>query len=142
MMTRRPVRRGSQAYEAVTRGLLVRVRPEYLPEQSDPVERRYVWAYQIEVENRGEETVQLLNRHWVITDANGKVEEVHGPGVVGEQPTLKPGEAFRYASGCPLQTTSGVMRGAYEMITEEGERFDIEIPPFSLDLPDGRRTVN
>jgi ApaG protein len=139
---RRPVRRGSHAYEATTRGLLVRVRPEYLPDQSDPAEGRWVWAYQIEVENRGEETVQLLNRHWVITDGNGKVEEVRGPGVVGEQPTLKPGEAFRYASGCPLGATSGVMSGEYEMITEEGERFDIEIPPFSLDLPDTRRTVN
>ena len=100
---RRPIRKGSQAYEAVTRGLLVRVRPQYLPEQSDPYEGRWVWAYQVEVENRGDETVQLINRHWTITDGVGRVEEVRGPGVVGEQPTLKPGEAFRYASGCPPQ---------------------------------------
>jgi ApaG protein len=142
MTQRRPVRRGSEAYEAVTRGLLVRVRPQYLPDQSDPAESRWVWAYQIEVENRGDETVQLLGRHWVITDAMGKVEEVRGPGVVGEQPTLKPGEAFRYASGCPLSTPSGVMKGAYEMVTEAGERFEIEVPAFSLDLPDTRRTLN
>ena len=138
---RRPQRRMG-AYEETTRGLLVRVRPEYLPDQSDPAERRWVWGYQIEVENRGEETVQLLNRHWLITDAAGKVEEVRGPGVVGEQPTLKPGEAFRYASGCPLGTPSGSMVGEFEMVTEGGEHFDIAVPPFSLDLPDSRRTVN
>ena len=138
---RRPARRMG-AYEQTTRGMLVRVRPEYLPDQSDPAERHFVWAYQIEVENRGEETVQLIARHWVITDANGKVEEVRGPGVVGEQPTLKPGEAFRYASGCPLPTPSGSMAGEFEMLTEEGERFEIEVPAFSLDLPDARRTVN
>ncbi|CAN5376161.1 Co2+/Mg2+ efflux protein ApaG [soil metagenome] len=142
MIQRRPVRRGSHAYEAVTRGLLVRVRPQYLPEQSDPHEGRWVWAYQVEVENRGDETVQLINRHWTITDGVGRVEEVRGPGVVGEQPTLKPGEAFRYASGCPLNTPSGVMEGAYEMVSEAGEHFEICIPAFSLDLPDVRRTVN
>ncbi len=142
MPQRRPVRKGSQAYEAVTRGLLVRVRPQYLPEQSDPCEGRWVWAYQVEVENRGDETVQLINRHWTITDGIGRVEEVRGPGVVGEQPTLKPGEAFRYASGCPLNTPSGVMEGEYEMVSEAGEHFEISIPAFSLDLPDARRTVN
>jgi ApaG protein len=138
---RRPQRRMG-AYEAVTRGILVRVRPEYLPDQSDPAESRYVWAYQIEVENRGQETVQLFARHWIITDANGKVEEVRGPGVVGEQPTLKPGEAFRYASGCPLGTPSGSMVGSFEMHTDDGERFEAAVPGFSLDLPDARRTVN
>ena len=128
-------------YEATTRGLLVRVRPEYRPEQSAPEERRWVWAYQIEVENHGEVTVQLLSRRWIITDAAGKVETVDGPGVVGEQPTLKPGEAFRYVSGCPLNAPSGVMVGSYEM-EAEGETFWIDVPAFSLDLPGERRTVN
>ncbi len=139
---RRPVRNRAGLYEATTRDILVRVRPEYRPDQSDPDDRQWVWAYQIEVENHGEVTVQLLSRRWVITDATGRVETVEGPGVVGEQPTLKPGEAFRYVSGCPLQTPSGVMEGAYEMEAEGGERFAIAVPAFSLDLPGERRTVN
>lgn len=139
---RRPVRNRAGVYEAVTRDLLVRVRPEYRPDQSDPADRRWMWAYQIEVENHGQITVQLLSRRWVITDASGRVEVVEGPGVVGEQPTLKPGEAFRYVSGCPLPTPSGVMEGTYEMEAEGGERFPIAVPPFSLDLPGERRTVN
>ena len=139
---RRPVRNKGGVYEASTRGLLVRVRPEYRPDQSDPDERRWVWAYQVEVENHGDVTVQLLTRRWVITDASGRVEVVEGPGVVGEQPTLKPGEAFRYVSGCPLPTPSGVMEGSYEMETDAGDRFPVDIPPFSLDLPGERRTVN
>lgn len=131
------------AYEATTRGLLVRVRPRYLPDESDPDARRWVWAYEIEVENRGEETVQLVSRTWRITDATGKVELVQGPGVVGEQPVLAPGEAFRYTSGCPLPTPSGAMEGSYHMVApDSGERFDIEVPAFSLDLPDAPRTVN
>lgn len=132
----------NRPYEAITRGLVVRVRPEYLPEQSDPDARRWVWAYHVEMENHGRETVQLISRHWVITDAFGRVEEVQGPGVIGAQPTLKPGEGFRYASGCPLPTSSGTMSGTYQMITDAGERFDAEIPTFSLDLPEGRRVVN
>ena len=139
---RRPVRNKGGVYEASTRGLLVRVRPEYRPDQSDPDERRWVWAYQVEVENHGDVTVQLLTRRWVITDAAGRVEVVEGPGVVGEQPTLKPGEAFRYVSGCPLPTPSGVMEGSYEMETDAGDRFPVDIPAFSLDLPGERRTVN
>lgn len=139
---RRPVRNRAGLYEATTRDILVRVRPEYRPDQSDPDDRQWVWAYQIEVENHGEVTVQLLSRRWVITDATGRVERVEGPGVVGEQPKLKPGEAFRYVSGCPLPTPSGVMEGAYEMEAEGGERFDIAVPAFSLDLPGERRTVN
>ena len=138
---RRPVRNKGGVYEATTRGLLVRVRPEYRPDQSAPEERRWVWAYQIEVENHGDVTVQLLSRRWVITDAAGKVDTVEGPGVVGEQPTLKPGEAFRYVSGCPLAAPSGVMVGSYEM-QAEGETFWIDVPAFSLDLPGERRTVN
>ena len=142
--TRRPSGKPPRdgAYEARTREVVVRVRPEHLPDQSDPAEGRWVWAYHVEVENHGEETVQLVSRHWVITDARGRVEEVRGEGVVGEQPVLKPGEALRYTSGCPLPTPSGSMQGEYEMVTEEGERFEAAIPAFSLDLPDARRTVN
>ena len=134
--------RGDPAYEASTRGLTVRVRPQFLPDQSDPDERRWVWAYAIEIENRGRETVQLLSRHWIITDGFGRVEEVKGPGVVGDQPILRPGERYGYTSGCPLPTSSGAMVGSYRMITDGGEQFDIAIPPFSLDVPGGRRTVN
>ena len=129
-------------YEAETRGVRVRVRPQYLPDQSEPDERRWVWAYHVEVENRGDATVQLLGRRWLITDANGRVEEVKGLGVVGEQPVLNPGERFRYTSGCPLATPSGVMAGTYRMVTAEDGQFDAEIPAFSLDLPGTARVVN
>ncbi|MHB8531049.1 MAG: Co2+/Mg2+ efflux protein ApaG [Caulobacteraceae bacterium] len=129
-------------YEAATGGIVVRVRPQFLPEQSDPERSRYAWAYTIEIENRGRDTVQLLSRHWVITDATNHVEEVRGPGVVGEQPVLKPGEAFRYTSGCPLTTPSGAMRGSYQMVTSTGEAFEAAIPEFSLHLPDARRRMN
>jgi len=135
-------RRSAPAYEAETRNLTVRVRPEYLPDQSDEEERRWVWAYWIEIENRGRETVQLLGRHWIITDGMGRVEEVKGLGVVGKQPILRPGERFDYTSGCPLATPSGMMVGSYAMVTDSGERFDISIPAFSLDLPGERRVVN
>jgi ApaG protein len=135
-------RRSAPAYEAVTRNLTVRVRPEYLPDQSDEEERRWVWAYWIEIENRGRETVQLLGRHWIITDGMGRVEEVKGLGVVGKQPILRPGERFDYTSGCPLATPSGMMVGSYAMVTDSGERFDISIPAFSLDLPGERRVMN
>jgi ApaG protein len=96
----------------------------------------------VEIENHGAEVVQLISRHWVITDALGRIEEVEGDGVVGEQPVLKPGEAFRYTSGCPLTTASGVMEGEYRMVTSDGETFEALIPPFSLDLPDPGRVVN
>lgn len=129
-------------YEAETRGVLVRVRPSFLPEQSDPEQRQWVWAYDVEIENHGTETVQLIARHWYITDALGRVEEVEGQGVVGEQPTLRPGESFHYTSGCPLPTPSGVMAGTYQMVTDAGERFLATIPAFSLDLPDAPRVVN
>ncbi len=132
----------SLAYEAQTSGVVVRVRPQYLPEQSEPDERRWVWAYHIEVENRGEVTVQLLARHWRITDATGHLEQVKGLGVVGEQPVLPPGETFRYTSGCPLPTPSGLMAGSYRMASAAGHQFDVEIPAFSLDLPGASRTVN
>ena len=129
-------------YEARTRDLVVRVSPYVLPDQSDPEDRRWVWGYDVEIENHGAEVVQLISRHWVITDALGRIEEVEGDGVVGEQPVLKPGEAFRYTSGCPLTTASGVMEGEYRMVTSDGETFEALIPPFSLDLPDPRRVVN
>jgi ApaG protein len=142
---RRIPRRGGKeqpVYEAKTRGIVVRVAASYLPSKSDPVEGKHFWAYMIEIENHGEETVQLLSRHWIITDSFNRVEEVTGAGVVGEQPTLKPRDAFRYTSGVPLNAPSGTMRGAYQMLTDTGDAFDAEIPEFSLDLPGARRTVN
>ena len=135
--------RGPQSYEETTRSLSVRVRPSYLPSQSDPENRRWAWAYQIEIENLGRETVQLISRHWIITDAWGRIEEVQGPGVVGEQPVIKPGETYAYASGCPLTTPSGTMVGTYSMIAlDSREPFEIAIPAFSLDVPGGGRVVN
>lgn len=129
-------------YEARTRDIVVRVNPCYQPDQSEPDEGRWFWTYTIEIENHGVETVQLVSRHWVITDSMNRSEDVRGPGVVGEQPTLKPREAFRYTSGCPLPTSSGAMRGSYQMMTPEGDAFDVVIPEFSLDVPAARRTVN
>ncbi|MBX9738844.1 MAG: Co2+/Mg2+ efflux protein ApaG [Beijerinckiaceae bacterium] len=129
-------------YTAVTREIQVTVLPQYVAERSDPDESRFFWAYTIEVTNLGRETVQLTARHWRITDANGLLEEVHGPGVVGEQPVIPPGESFRYTSGCPLTTPSGIMMGSYRMVDEAGEGFDVEIPAFSLDCPFSSRTLN
>ena len=129
-------------YQTETEGFIVRVRPEYLPDQSEPDERRWVWAYHIEIVNASSRAAQLISRAWVITDAHGKVETVEGPGVVGEQPVLKPGDAFAYSSGCPLKTPSGTMVGAYIMQAEGGVRFTIDIPAFSLDSPDHRRVLN
>ena len=129
-------------YEATTRRIRVSVKPVFLDEQSAPDEDHYVWAYQVKIENDGIEPVQLLNRHWQITDARGQLQEVKGEGVVGEQPMLKPGEAFEYTSGTPLPTPSGIMFGSYEMETKTGERFSIEIPAFSLDSPYQARQLN
>jgi ApaG protein len=122
-------------YTAITRGISVSVEPAYLEARSSPGSSQYFWAYRVIIENQGRETVQLLNRHWMITNARGELTEVKGPGVVGEQPVLKPGESFEYTSGAPLNTPSGMMGGAYQMESESGERFDIEIPTFSLDRP-------
>ncbi len=122
--------------EAVTRGVRIQVVPRYLPEQSQPERGRWFYVYQVSIVNEGEETVQLISRHWIITDARGKVQEVRGPGVVGEQPVLATGEQFDYVSGCPLTTPFGSMRGSYQMVTEDGEHFDAEIAPFSLSQPD------
>ena len=122
-------------YRATTKGIAVSVIPTYLEAQSSPDSSRYFWAYRVIIENQGRETVQLLSRHWMISNARGELTEVKGPGVVGEQPVLKPGESYEYTSGAPLNTTSGMMGGAYQMKSESGERFDIEIPTFSLDRP-------
>lgn len=129
-------------YEAITRNLRVTVNPHYLEDESEPDEKRFLWAYTVEIANVGSETVQLLNRYWQITDARGQVQVVRGPGVVGEQPVLAPGDAFTYTSGCPLPTPSGIMVGAYEMETSGGERFEVDIPAFSLDMPDAQPTLN
>ena len=132
----------NQTYNASTRGINVSVSPTYLEDQSNSEEGRHVWAYTIEISNRSDITVQLKDRTWKITDGNGDMEEVHGPGVVGEQPILNPGDAFQYTSGCPLRTPSGFMVGHYTMQSESGEKFDIDIPAFALDLPDAVRIMN
>ena len=129
-------------YTCVTRDIEITVLPEFLPERSDADERHWFWAYTIEIANQGETTVQLIDRHWRITDATGHTEEVIGPGVVGEQPILNPGESFRYTSGCPLPTPSGIMAGTYRMVNDAGEVFDIEIPAFSLDSPFSSQVLN
>lgn len=130
------------AYVAETGDITVRVRPSYLAGQSDPQAGRWVWAYRVEIINRGASAVQLLSRRWIITDARGFVEEVTGPGVVGEQPVIPPGGRYAYASGCPLATPSGSMAGAYGMTDAEGRPFEAEIPAFSLDVPGQRRVLN
>ncbi len=121
--------------EAVTRGIRVSVRPEYLPHQSEPRAGLWMFAYHIRIRNEGSEAVQLVSRHWYITDSTGRVEEVRGPGVVGEQPMLKPGDHFDYTSGCPLPTPMGTMHGTYQMVNDRGERFDANIAPFTLAEP-------
>jgi ApaG protein len=121
--------------QAITHGIHISVLAEFSPEQSRAARGRYFWTYTIEIENRGSNTVQLLNRHWVITDANGHQEEVRGPGVVGQQPVLPPGESFRYSSGCPLPTPFGSMQGEYEMTTRTGARFEVIVPAFALSRP-------
>lgn len=122
-------------FTKTTRSIKITATPHFLPEHSEPDEDHYVWAYTIQLENCGDDSVQLVNRHWKITDAHGLTQEVRGPGVVGEQPTLKPGEAYRYTSGTALGTASGLMLGEYEMVGKGGEHFEVEIPPFSLDSP-------
>ena len=129
-------------YQKTTRSIEVTVIPLYLDDQSDPDKNRYVWAYQVSLENKGRETVQLLTRYWNITDANGKVLEVRGDGVVGEQPVLRPNDIFEYTSGTPLSTPSGIMVGSYQMKTSDGESFDVAIPAFSLDSPYGQRQLH
>ena len=120
---------------AVTRGVRVEVVPEYLEEHSEPTHGHWMHAYHVEITNEGAETVRLLARHWVITNARGEEEHVRGPGVVGEQPVLRPGQSFRYTSGCPMDTSVGTMHGTYQMVAEGGERFDAEVAPFTLAEP-------
>jgi ApaG protein len=129
-------------YETVTAGIRVRVAPHYMAEQSAPEDGHYFWSYTVEITNLGHEPVQLKSRVWKITDANGRTEEVRGPGVIGQQPTLAPNEPFSYTSGCPLRTPQGLMVGSYQMVDARGRMFDIAIPAFSLDSPFARPTLN
>ena len=129
-------------YQAETRHVRVTVTPEYRADKSDPDDGRWFWAYTVEIANLGGEPVRLRARHWRIVDARGGIQEVSGPGVVGEQPLIGPGESFEYTSGCPLGTPSGFMVGSYRMETAGGDWFDADIPPFSLDLPQAARVLN
>ncbi len=129
-------------YEAITRGIRIRVEPQYMEEQSSPDEGHFVWSYEVEISNDSKETVQLKTRAWRITDGWGRTEEVRGPGVVGQTPVIPPGGTFSYTSGCPLKTPQGIMVGSYQMEDEEGRLFDVAIPAFSLDSPYTRRRMN
>ena len=129
-------------YEQETEGVIIRVRPDFLDGESAPDESRFVWSYTVQIENRGSEVVQLRTRYWKITDAKGQIQEVRGAGVIGEQPVLEPGDSYQYTSGTPLNTSSGIMVGAYQMITEAGEMFNVDIPAFSLDSPYARDAVH
>ena len=120
---------------STTRDISVTVETSYLEKQSDPDEQYFVWAYRITIANHSNQTVQLLSRHWKISDGQGRVQEVRGEGVIGEQPILEPGANYTYSSGTPLQTPSGFMHGSYQMQSDDGERFDVDIPAFSLDSP-------
>ena len=129
-------------YRETTQGIEVTVRPDFLDQESDPEEGRWFWAYTVVIANHSEETVQLESRYWRITNAIGEVQEVSGPGVIGEQPILSPGDSFQYTSGCPLNTPSGTMVGHYVMRGESGGRMRAMIPAFSLDMPNVARTLN
>ena len=129
-------------YEALTRGIRVRVEPQYLEDRSSPEDGYFFWAYTVHIANEGDESVQLRSRAWRITDASGRTEEVRGPGVVGQTPLIPPGESFSYTSGCPLRTPQGIMVGSYQMADEDGTLFDVAIPAFSLDSPFAIRRVN
>lgn len=137
-----PALQDTAMYSETTRSLTVTVQPIYLEDQSSPSDNHFVWAYRVRIENGGQETVQLLRRHWKITDAIGRIQEVKGAGVVGEQPVLQPGDAYEYTSGTPLSTPSGIMEGTYQMETQDGERFDIAVPAFSLDSPHQKMRLN
>ena len=121
--------------EALTRGIRVHVASEYSADRSQPCKNQWFFLYTVTITNEGMDTIQLLTRHWVITDGKGHIEEVRGPGVVGKQPTLRPGQSFEYTSGCELGTPFGVMEGSYQMISDVGERFDVRIAPFTLSEP-------
>lgn len=129
-------------YRTTTRDIEVTVTPRFMSDRSAPDRSHYFWAYTIEIANNGRDTVQLKTRYWHITDGTGRVQEVRGAGVVGEEPVIAPGESFEYTSGVPLPTASGFMKGTYGMVSESGEKFDIKIPTFSLDAADTKRTIN
>jgi ApaG protein len=129
--------------EAVTRGIRISVVAEYAPDRSQPSRGQWFFLYTITITNEGKDTVQLISRHWIITDGKGRVEEVKGPGVIGKQPVLGAGESFTYTSGCPLETRFGLMEGTYQMISKTGESFDVKIAPFTLsETQDERTTVH
>ncbi|MFZ1815370.1 MAG: Co2+/Mg2+ efflux protein ApaG [Rhizobiaceae bacterium] len=132
----------TDTYEALTRNIRVQVMPQYLADRSEPEKSRFFWAYRVLIMNESALTVQLVSRYWHITNAIGKIEEVRGAGVVGEQPVLRPGDRFEYTSGCPLATSSGFMYGTYTMKDETGEEFEAAIPAFALDMPDARPVLN
>jgi ApaG protein len=132
----------SGMYRAITRNIEVVVKPRFVADRSSPENGYFFWAYTISITNKGGDTVQLKTRHWRITDANGRLQEVRGAGVVGEEPVLKAGEEFEYTSGVPLQTPSGFMAGTYGMVSAAGEQFDIDVPAFSLDSIEAKRTLN
>jgi ApaG protein len=134
-ITRPPGSTGPVSSEAVTNNVRVEVEAQYAPDRSQPFQSQWFFHYTVRITNEGEDTVQLLSRHWIATDATGRVEEVKGPGVVGEQPVLGPGEAFEYTSGWPLKTPTGVLRGTYQMVGEDGDQFNVEIAPFALREP-------
>jgi ApaG protein len=129
-------------YSATTHSIVITVEPYYLDDESEPHDHRYVWAYKVKIENRGDQTVKLKRRYWRITDAVGRTQEVRGEGVVGEQPVLEPGQSFEYTSGTPLATSSGIMVGQYYMETNDGRGLEVEIPAFSLDTPDERPVIH
>ncbi|MGQ0533172.1 MAG: Co2+/Mg2+ efflux protein ApaG [Caulobacteraceae bacterium] len=129
-------------YEQETAGMVVRVEPQFLPDESRPEDNRFVWAYTIEIENRRPDAVQLMSRFWRITDENGLTQEVRGDGVIGQQPVIGPGQRFRYSSAAPLAAPSGVMMGAYSMQRGNGEAFDISVPLFALDSPHVSKLAN
>ena len=129
-------------YEAVTRSIRVRVTPKYAEEHSTPEDAEFYWTYTVEISNDGREPVQLKKRHWRITDGDGQVTEVRGPGVVGQTPVILPGKSFTYTSGCPLKTPQGIMAGSYQMTDAAGSAFDVVIPAFSLDSPFAVRRAN
>ncbi len=129
-------------YSTTTHSIVITVEPYYLDDESEPGDHRYVWAYKVTIQNRGDDTVQLKSRYWRITDAQGRTQEVRGEGVVGEQPILAPGESFEYTSGTPLTTSSGIMVGRYYMETVDGRGLEVDIPAFSLDSPDDRPMIH
>jgi ApaG protein len=129
-------------FEETTRNIRIAVTPTFLSDQSDPNENRYLWAYHITIENQGREAVQLLTRHWHITDARGRVREVEGPGVIGKQPMILPGRSHEYSSGVPLETPSGFMTGSYHMKSAGGDEFQVKIPLFALESPFGERRIH